>query len=119
MFGTLPAYAFFCRHVRGIRFHNVITDVSGTDERPALVCHDVEEIDVAACTLNTTGTSIRYRNVNGGVIQGCRLRDAAAVFLDVTSGDVTDLFVSGNDFSKARRGVLGSAKRLYIEGNRS
>ncbi|HBO45816.1 MAG TPA: hypothetical protein DD670_18215 [Planctomycetaceae bacterium] len=42
MFGTLPAYGFYCRHVRNIRFDNVFLDYEQPEHRPALVCDDVK-----------------------------------------------------------------------------
>jgi hypothetical protein len=42
MFGPLPAYGFYCRHVRGIRFRDVRVRAAQPDERPRLVCEDVE-----------------------------------------------------------------------------
>jgi polygalacturonase len=46
MFGTLPAYGFYCRHVKGLRFDNVRIDTMEPDVRPAIVCHDVDQLEV-------------------------------------------------------------------------
>ena len=43
MFGTLPSYGFYCRHVNGIEFRNVSVGFEKEDLRPALVCDDVED----------------------------------------------------------------------------
>jgi len=42
MFGALPAYGFYCRHVRNLRFENVFLDYEQPEHRPALVCDDVD-----------------------------------------------------------------------------
>lgn len=47
MFGTLPAYGFYCRHVRGLRLHNLDLSFEGGDARPAIIAEDVAELDVA------------------------------------------------------------------------
>jgi len=41
VFGLLPAYGFFVRHVRGIEFHNVEVGYMRPDRRPAFVLEDV------------------------------------------------------------------------------
>ncbi|MBI5085214.1 MAG: hypothetical protein HZB13_11525 [Acidobacteria bacterium] len=46
MFGTLPAYGLYCRHVRGLKLHDVEVAVLGKDARPPLVVEDVEGLSV-------------------------------------------------------------------------
>lgn len=43
MFGRLPAYGFYCRHVKGLRMLNVQLQLDNTDERQGLVMEDVED----------------------------------------------------------------------------
>jgi hypothetical protein len=40
-FGTIPAYGFFCRHVKGIQFSNVDLACSSEELRPAFVLDEV------------------------------------------------------------------------------
>jgi polygalacturonase len=42
MFGALPAYGFYFRHVRDLRLRNVQLRTSQPDPRPAMLCDDVE-----------------------------------------------------------------------------
>jgi polygalacturonase len=44
IFGTLPAWGFYCRHAEGVAFENVSLIVEGADYRPALVCDDVKAL---------------------------------------------------------------------------
>jgi hypothetical protein len=44
MFGRLPAYGFYVRHARGIRFRNLRLTTVKPDGRPALVQDDVEDL---------------------------------------------------------------------------
>lgn len=41
MFGDLPAWGYFLRHVAGVRFEESRASVAGTDARPRLVTRDV------------------------------------------------------------------------------
>jgi polygalacturonase len=45
MFGkTMPAYGIYARHVRGVKFTNVKTNLSQPDARPATVFVDVQQV---------------------------------------------------------------------------
>jgi polygalacturonase len=46
MFGTLPAYGFYCRHVRGIKFLGLKLQAEQPDLRHAMVFDDVEGLEI-------------------------------------------------------------------------
>lgn len=46
MFGELPAWGFYVRHVAGVTFRNVRLTLSDTDFRPAFVFDDVEAVSL-------------------------------------------------------------------------
>jgi polygalacturonase len=45
MFGVIPAYGFFLRHVKGVEFNNVEVGYAQEDMRPAFVLNDVYGAD--------------------------------------------------------------------------
>jgi hypothetical protein len=45
MFGDIPAYGFFIRHVQGIELNNVEVSYASADMRPAFVLKDVSGAD--------------------------------------------------------------------------
>ena len=45
MFGVMPAYGFFIRHVKGIQMNNVQVDFLSEDLRPAFLLTDVKDAD--------------------------------------------------------------------------
>ncbi|MFV5693509.1 glycoside hydrolase family 28 protein [Flavobacterium sp. LT1R49] len=51
MFGELPAWGFYVRHVKGISFKNVKLTLDDTDYRPAFVFDDVENLSMEKITL--------------------------------------------------------------------
>jgi len=86
MFGVLPAYGFYCRHVRGLRYSNVHLDLAKPDERPALVCDDVEDLELfgwRAAKPSGAQPIIHFRDVRDAFIHGCRRPDGPASFLRV------------------------------------
>lgn len=44
MFGELPSWAFYVRHVRGLTMHNVNVRLKDVDYRPAIIMEDVEGV---------------------------------------------------------------------------
>ncbi len=46
MFGILPSYGLYCRHVNGLRLHNLDLSFEKEDMRPAVIADDVRNLDV-------------------------------------------------------------------------
>lgn len=114
MFGTLPAYGFFCRHVRNLRLAGVETRLAKDDARPAVVCHDVEDLELDGCRLEARRRAVRLRDVRRALVRGCRTAGPAELFLEAErSGEVS---LIGNDFHQVRQvrrgeGVFEAANR--------
>ncbi len=106
MFGTLPAYGFFIRHVKNITLDNIRLRFSGEDGRPALLCDDVERLKIAgmeaAGTLQTPAL-IRLVNTREVQISDCRPASPVTVFLEISGEQTKDIVVSGNDLTNAKR----------------
>ncbi len=47
MFGVLPSYGFYCRHVDGLVMQNVQLSTEKPDLRPALMCDNVKNLRIA------------------------------------------------------------------------
>jgi len=75
MFGTLPAWGFYCRHAEGIKFENVTLRVQDKDYRPALICDDARDIQLNGFHVESAGSEplIVLNDV-----QGATIRDSAA-----------------------------------------
>jgi hypothetical protein len=73
MFGKLPAYGLYCRHVKGLKLLNVQLQLIKPDQRHGLVMDDIED----ALIENLTGpypmdadSTIRLKNVKDVSIRG-------------------------------------------------
>jgi len=64
MFGTLPAYGFYCRHVEDLSFKNIELDCEKPDARPSLVCDDVRNLDLGGWNGSTEARKESFRFVN-------------------------------------------------------
>lgn len=51
MFGELPAWGLYLRHVRGLRLENVVLRQEGIDYRPAIVADDVSSLVFAGASI--------------------------------------------------------------------
>jgi len=108
MFGVLPAYGLYCRHVEGLDFADLKFTTSLSDPRPALVVEDAREVRVR----NLGGQApaedfpvIDFRGVNGGYLAGSVAPADCGVFLRVT-GTGRDVSAVGNDLRGARNPFL-------------
>ncbi len=46
MFGELPAWGFYVRHVEGLSFKNIKLSIAAPDYRPALIFDDVKQLEI-------------------------------------------------------------------------
>jgi polygalacturonase len=105
MFGDLPAYGFFIRHVDGIKLHNVHLDVLNEDLRPAIVFDQVSGIDLYGCLLkgNQSGEPlIKLSNVNDVIIRDCRPDNKIRTFVGVSGKGSKGIILQNNILQKAK-----------------
>jgi hypothetical protein len=46
MFGRLPSYGLYCRHVSGLRMRDIEFGAAAGESRPVLICDDVKNLEV-------------------------------------------------------------------------
>jgi hypothetical protein len=75
MFGKLPAYGLYCRHVDGLRLTNIQLQLAGADKRHAVVFDDVRNATLDgldAAWSSGAVSSLRLTDVHDVWIRGCR-----------------------------------------------
>ena len=110
MFNVLPAYGFYCRHVRGLRFSHVQLECVKPDGRPSLLCDDVEDLAVQdwdAAATSTARSVMHFRNVRKARVQGCRSSDLIETFVELEGTGNEAIRLIGNDASTGARNVAG------------
>lgn len=66
MFGKLPAYAVYARHVRGLALRDVAVGFVAADTRPALVCETVEQLTLDGFRpMGLAASAMPIRDVEG------------------------------------------------------
>ena len=92
MFGRLPAYGLYCRHVDGLRINGFAAKCLSPDPRPLLVCDDVQRLDLrqvnaaAAVSLWPVMWLINTRDV---AVQECTAPPGTSVFMAIERKDKT------------------------------
>ena len=124
MFGVLPAYGFYCRHVDGLTFRDVDLGYDKPDQRPALVCGDVLDLKLdgfGAPVAAEAPAQVILRNTKDVLISGCR-PPACEVFL-LLEDKSRSITVIGNDLSRVKTPFAfdgtTSKSDLYAEFNRN
>jgi hypothetical protein len=108
MFGTLPAYAVYLRHVKGVTFQDFTIESAAPDMRPALVGDDVEDLELA--NVRAGGASelglMRLRDVRRAYVHGCRPLDDVGVFLGIEGARSQEILLQANDLRRAAQDCM-------------
>ena len=102
MFGTLPSYGFFCRHVKGLKFQHVQLETSSPDYRHAIVFDDVDKavIDsLDAPFAPKAAGMIRCINSWNIFIRNCQPPNLTKLFLDLDGSRTENILLLSNDLS--------------------
>jgi hypothetical protein len=108
MFGTLPAYGLYVRHTRGLVLNNITFDLAGIEKRPALVCEDVEDLELADFRASGDQESLAMvvlRDTHQAFIHGCRPLQPVRTFLRLEGAGSREILLAGNDLHKAVRPI--------------
>jgi polygalacturonase len=125
MFGTLPAYGFFCRHVKEMKFHNLRLATSVPDYRHAIVFDDVNDAVIdsldAPFAAGASGM-IRCTNSRNIFIRNCQPPKGTELFLDLCGSKTKDILLMSNDFSGTNQNSRSSGdvpkSALLLKANR-
>ena len=105
MFGTLPAYGVFCRHVEGLTLRNIRLQTTEPDRRHALVFDDVKAsaIDALWAPFATEAAPllslVNSRNV---AIRNCHPPAGTDVFARIRGERTQGISVYNNNFAGVR-----------------
>jgi hypothetical protein len=98
-FGLLPAYGFYCRHVRNLRLNRVHVSCRTLDERPALVCDDVQRLGISELEANETSPVVLLRNTRRALLSNNLSPEGNRAFLRVEGPGTNHIHLAGNDLS--------------------
>lgn len=108
MFGRLPAYGFYCRHVKNLKLRNIHLQLAESDKRHALVAEDVQNLsidDLDAPFSQDAAELIRLTDVKGALTRGCRPPTGTDTFLKLQGAGSEGVVLVANDLSRAAKVV--------------
>ena len=125
MFGILPAYGFYCRHVKNISFEHLDLNYEKPEKRPAMVFDDVQKMqmfDVNAQVEPDMPMVVWLKNAKDGLIHGNRPGKVEGLFLQIDGKQTEAITLVNNDFSGVKE-ILRKAEEVgqfavYLENNR-
>ena len=108
MFGELPCYALYCRHVNGLVLDRVDFSLENPDERPALVADAVKRFDLLSFRAAPPAGSqptVAFHDVQQALMQGARALPGTHTFLQLSGADVRGIRALANDFTDAQTAI--------------
>jgi len=111
MFGRLPSYGFYVRHADRVRLRNIecITDLP--DERPAIVCDDVDDVVLGGLDLSAPAGGaplFDLRNTRRAFLTGMRSPVGVGVFAQVSGAASSGISIVGNSIEPGQKAVTYS-----------
>lgn len=100
MFGDLPAYGLYCRHVSDLKVDGIELGVDQPDARPALVLDDASRVAVRGLRAPPPaegGPLMWLRSVRDCVLDGLRLRAGTKTLLRLSGTDTAGIRVVRSD----------------------
>jgi polygalacturonase len=105
MFGVLPSYGLYCRHVEGLRLRDIHLTLQTPDYRHALVCDDVSHVVIDAFEADRSPgaeSSLRFQGVRKALIGNCLRPEPISGFLKVMDGGMEEVGLRGNDIPSVK-----------------
>ncbi len=106
MFGTLPSYGLYCRHVEGLRLRNLHLTLQSADYRHALVCDDVSRLVIDSFSADQSPGAeavMRFRGVRKALLGNCLVPEPISGFLKVMDDKRKEITLTGNSTPGAER----------------
>jgi hypothetical protein len=105
MFGRLPAYGLYGRHVDGLKLANVQLQLAGDDKRHAVTLDDVQGATVDGLDASSSAGAaslLCLMQVQNVLIRGCAPKEETDVFLKVQGAQAEGVTLAGNDFRRVK-----------------
>lgn len=115
MFGKLPAYGFYIRHVNNISFDGVRLDTLEDEKRHAFVADDVDGLYLdrfAAKSSDAMTSLIYFRNVRNAKLMNSYALSPTAVFTHISGNETRNIKLIDNDFSNVKKAYTLDKKSL-------
>jgi polygalacturonase len=106
MWGQLPAYGFYVRHVKGLTLSDVDLSYDHEDIRPALTFSDVADVKISGLTVMASPqaeAAMMLEKVSTVMISGSRIENPIENFIKLVGERSSGISVMGNDLVNVKR----------------
>jgi len=106
MFGNLPAYGFYCRHVRGVTFTNLTLRTDKPDLRHALAFDDAQDIVMDGLDAQFSpgaAAMIHSADVQRATLRACSPKSPVDLLLRLKGAATRQIVVEKCDLSQVRK----------------
>lgn len=108
MFGTLPSYGVYARHVDGLSITKMRLGWVKSDIRPAAIFDDVSGLDIDGLQIEnaeSSGPAVWLNDTSKALMRGIRLAAGAPIGVRVSGKKTSHLVITSSDLSVTRRPV--------------
>jgi len=112
MFGRLPAYGLYCRHVNGLRLRQIEVKAAAEETRPAVVCDDVNDVEIAGLrgtAITGDRATVKLVQTRQALVQGCVAPPKTQTFLEVQGEQTARITLMSCDLRDAQKPVASSS----------
>jgi hypothetical protein len=108
MFGTLPAYGFYCRHARGLTFRNLTLQTSTADLRHAMMFDDVACFTIDGLDARFSpgaAAMLRMVDVQDVVVSGVTAKSPVTTLMRLEGEQSHHIMLEKNDLRNVEEAV--------------
>jgi hypothetical protein len=124
MFGRLPAYGIYCRHVNRLRLRHLEFGADTGEARPVLHCEDVKDLEITglrSAAIKGTEPAIRLVQARQACLSACVAPKGIKSFVDIQGAQTEEVTVMNNVFTGAEKAMTVAsevpAKAVAAAGN--
>jgi hypothetical protein len=124
MFGRLPAYGIYCRHVKGLRLRHVEFKSAAGEARPAIFCEDVNDLEVGglrSTLIAGTQPVVKLVQTRHACLHDCSAPAGTQAFLELEGDQTEHVVLMNSDLGAAdqavRAGDTVPERAVTLSGN--
>ncbi len=108
MFGELPAYGLYCRHVHGLKLRDVNLRYAESDARPALICDDTDTLQISGLhgQRRDMNPFAIFKNVRNALLTGNTAPLNTGVYLAVEGEKTGNVCVLSNNLNSSAKAFV-------------
>jgi len=103
MFGVLPAYGFYCRHVKNLRLLDTQVAFEHEDLRPALVCEDVAGLRISDFAAPNSNPVMVLRDTRDAWLEANRAPQGNEVYIRLEGPQTENISIAANDLRASKK----------------